>query len=145
MKKLPLLFSLVTCSVFAQIPEDELHTVWDRCIVPIANLEKDRIIDITQFPLEGEWAIVVGIEQEPTLIQYKNHLEDIFTEDMRNEMLGNDFTSFITEELEDGSYVVSYAFMEIFVEDDTEYESMTYLTFEKIDGKWKLVAITYAG
>ena len=145
MKTLAFLFLLFSFSVTSQITEDELNTIWDDCIVPIANLDKSEIVEITQFPLEGEWAIVVGIEQEPTLNQYKNHLEDIFTEDMRNQMLADDFSSFITEELEDGSFVVSYAFTEIFVEDEAEYESMTYLTFEKIEGRWKLVAITYAG
>lgn len=129
----------------AQLSDTDLNEIWTNNILSIANMETDKILEMTEFPLEGEWAIVVGIEEEPTIEHYKTHLADIFSDDMRAQMLTEDYTRLTSEEIEEGAFVVSYSYLEIFVEDDYEYESMTFLTFEKRDGIWKLVAITYAG
>lgn len=142
MKTPILLAAFLCCAVygFSQITEQDAKDLWSDNIQAIATLDKEKIIEQTRFPLEGEWALMLDLMDGGTELEYAKNLEYIFPEALRTALI----SSTHQELRPDGENLV-YTYMETYTEDDMEFEFMTFYTFQKIAGKWMLISIISAG
>lgn len=132
-------FTLLSIMAVGQVTDTDLNEVWNDNIQSIIHMDKEKIVEQTQFPLEGGWAFMVD-SREPTIDDYRSGLEVLFPEELREELKGLDHSVLsINEE------VISYSFYQTFQEGEDTFESMTIYTFSKVDGVWKLTSITIAG
>ena len=125
---------------FAQIAEQDFEDLWSDNIQAIANLKKEKIIEQTNFPLEGDWSMMLDLPEGGTEQEYTDNLENIFSETLRAALKNSK-----PEDLKSDGGNLVYTYSETYSEDDMEFEFMTFYTFQKIEGKWMLVSIFSAG
>ena len=136
---------LISCSSFAQNKETIAKELWYNNIQDIMLMEKVNILNYTNFPLEGEWAMVHGIEGEGTRQDFMSLMEEIFPAQMRKNLETEDHTSLHLNEVNGKVESIVYTYSEFSNDGEEGLESAIIFTFKLIREKWLLVAINYAG
>ena len=129
------------------LPKEEIHAFWNDNIKAITDLDKDKIISQTNFPLGGSWYELYepnNLSESTLKALYIKNIENIFDQlaiDGLNMLTWEDATtvkvddetgiSVIYARIEEEGYNLLYF----------EYE----LVFRKIKENWKLSAIKFIG
>lgn len=129
------------------VTESKLKKFWASHIQPIIDLDREKIIDQTNFPLAGEWYAEFDMwESTPEELQeaYVERLDEIFDEEFRKTLAGLTWENLEVGELEDG-YLINLPLLFVEEVDGDIYESAMILEFTMINNKWMLTAIMFAG
>ena len=150
MKALLFLLLMTTSTVaFSQIADLEtVRNFWDTNIMEIIRLEKDKIIEHTNYPVEGSWGYVLELEGEPetwTNTDFNNGLPVIFNDQLRIALRSKTYNDLVHFENEKGELEFIIQLTSITSTDDGDFESSTFLYFKKFEGVWKLFKMEYAG
>lgn len=150
-----LVFSLAICFLslfsFGQATGKEVVlSFWDSNIQSIIDFDKAKIIEETNFPLEGSWGYTIELETSPdqwTKEDYVNNLDKIFNEELRNNLMSKTYNDLVHYKDETGtlSFIINLNFLTKDPEIGESFESSTILFFKMFDNKWKLYSIEYAG
>jgi hypothetical protein len=132
-------------SVHAQSSDDEAKAFWNDNMQAIVRLDASKIVAQTNFPLEGQWAFMLDLEDGGTPAEYSAKLSEIFPVAMRNKLKLENHRNLATVKMDGKVAFITYTFSELTIENGEKFESMTFYSFEKFEGKWKLVSISYAG
>lgn len=150
-----LLFSLSICflsffSLGQATSKDVVLSFWDSNIQSIIDFDKAKIIEETNFPLEGSWGYTIELETSPdqwTKDDYVNNIDKIFNEELRKNLMGKTYNDLVHYKDETGtlSFIISLNFLTKDPETGESFESSTIMFFKMFDNKWKLYSIEYAG
>lgn len=126
----------------------ELKKFWNDCILPIINLDKDKLEQIVYFPLAGDWGYMVGLNKPEELWtekEFYNNLQKLFHPKYLDKLKKQTFKDISVYRQDDGeiNLLVTVNFEKKVRNFKTE--SSTILRFRKINNKWKLYVISHAG
>lgn len=144
-----LLIITISSSTNAQIASLEtVRNFWDTNIMEIIRLDKEKIIEHTNYPVEGSWGYVLELEGEPdtwTTAEFNNGLPLIFNDQLRIALRSKTYNDLVHFENETGELEFIIQLTSITSTDDGDFESSTFLYFKKFEGVWKLFKMEYAG
>lgn len=134
MRFLLLLPMIISCGIaYSQISDKaEAQKFWDSNIKAIVDLDKTKILEQTNFPLE----IMIG-DQMWSKDEFNAKLEKVFTPILREELQSgsiDDIDAWVLGEDEGDTYMI-VCFSEF-----EEYQILV-LMFKQFEGKWKLYGI----
>ena len=72
---------MATSSKTISLDSTELKQFWTDCVVPIINLDKDKMQQFVYFPLNGDWGHMVNLkkpQQEWTEEDFYDSLQKLF-------------------------------------------------------------------
>lgn len=152
MRTILILFVLLATnfSIAQKTTRDVVINFWDTAIQPIIDLDKEKIIEHTNFPLQGSWGYQLDLSTGPdewTKDDFTSHLEMIFNEETRallKQKTINDLVHY-TNEAGEFEFIINVNFYSIQEETGDQYESVTIFYFKKFEDVWKLYSIEYAG
>lgn len=127
---------------------ETVRNFWDSNVMEIIRLDEDKIIEHTNYPVDGSWGYVLELEGEPetwTDTDFNNGLSTIFNTELRVALREKTYNDLVHHENEAGEleFILSISFTTS--TEDAEFESMTFLYFKKFEGIWKLFKIENAG
>jgi len=139
MKSLLLIIALLSLNIsIAQTPSKEVDPrieIWNTHVKAIIDLHEKKIIELTHFPLEGDWYIDEGQTPDELKSIYSTSLEFIYTEEMRRGLKKKDYSTLMVHPYKNSvAYVFTYV--------DKEWDSSTMVDIADVDGEWKIVAVT---
>lgn len=153
MKRLLLIASiLISISpIFSQkLERNVVVAFWESNIKAIVDYDTAKIINQTNFPLQGSWGYAIGLETEPeawSKEDYVGNIESIFTEELRallREKTFNDLTHY-TDDSGEIQLIINLMSYYTDIETQETYESSVMLFFKRFNNEWKLFSIEYAG
>ncbi|MFT5778552.1 MAG: hypothetical protein ACI837_001508 [Crocinitomicaceae bacterium] len=145
-KSLLIVFACLSIhSAFAQGSDAATKAFWNDNMLTIARLDAPKIVSQTNFPLEGQWSFMLDLEDGGSEAEYRAKLSEIFPAAMRKKIKTEDYHQLAAVEMDGEVAFITYTYTDVTIEDGEKYESMTFYSFEKLAGKWKLVSISYAG
>lgn len=148
---LTIVFLFLTSVLFAQAtPRDVMIRFWNSNIKAIVDLDKETILNQTNFPLEGSWGYAIELDKAPeewTKDDYTNNLSKIFNQETRDQLKQKTYNDLVHYKNEQGEliYIVNVVFSTKMEDSDEYMESSTIFFFKMFDSKWKLYSIEYAG
>ncbi len=148
---LTIVFLFLTSVLFAQAtPRDVVISFWNSNIKAIVELDKETILNQTNFPLEGSWGYAIELDKAPeewTKDDYTNNLLKIFNQETRDQLKQKTYNDLVHYKNEQGEliYIVNVVFSTKMEDSDEYMESSTIFFFKMFDSKWKLYSIEYAG
>jgi hypothetical protein len=148
---LTIVFILLTSVLFSQAtPRDVVISFWNSNVKAIIDLDKQTIIDQTNFPLEGSWGYNLDLNKAPeewTKDDYTSNLEKIFNQETRDQLKQKSYNDLVHYKNEQGEliYIVNVVFTTKMEGSSDMMESSTIFFFKMFDSKWKLYSIEYAG
>lgn len=148
---LTIVFLFLSSILFAQsTPRDVVISFWNSNIKAIVELDKETILNQTNFPLEGSWGYALELDKAPeewSKDDYTNNLSKIFNEETRDQLKQKTFNDLVHYKNEQGEliYIVNVVFNTKMEGSDEYMESSTIFFFKMFDSKWKLYSIEYAG
>ena len=148
---LTIVFLFSTSVLFAQAtPRDVMIRFWNSNIKAIVDLDKETILNQTNFPLEGSWGYAIELDKAPeewTKDYYTNNLSKIFNQETRDQLKKKTYNDLVQYKNEQGEliYIVNVVFSTKMEDSDEYLESSTIFFFKMFDSKWKLYSIEYAG
>lgn len=148
---LTIVFLFLTSVLFAQAtPRDVVISFWNSNIKAIVDLDKETILNQTNFPLEGSWGYAIELDKAPeewTKDDYTNNLSKIFNQETRDQLKQKTYNDLVHYKNEQGEliYIVNVVFSTKMEDSDEYMESSTIFFFKMFDSKWKLYSIEYAG
>lgn len=151
MKKSILFIGIIVFTSFISLGQKaDLETVesfWKTNISAMISLDKEMIIEQTNFPLEGSWGYAIGLDgdaQDWTKEDYTSNLNLIYTDEVRIKLRGLDHNHLVHHKDAAGelNFILQLNFVTV---SDGPYESATLFYFKRFDGVWKLFQIEYAG
>lgn len=145
-----LLFLVSLCSLGQGTNKDVVLSFWNSNIQSIINLDKAKIIEETNFPLEGSWGYVLELKTSPeqwTKEDFVNNIDKIFNEELRNNLKSKTYNDLVHYKDETGtlSFIINLNFSTKDDQSGETFESSTILFFKMFDNHWKLYSIEYAG
>lgn len=148
---LALSFILLPLSGFAQeeaeFSKEELQKLWNSNVKAIIDLDQEKIIQQTNFPLEGDWFAAYELwdaSEEELQEAYTNDPAVVFDQETRDILRQMTWEDIIVNDYEEG-VVLSVPIYTTYEVDGEFYEFATFLEFASIDDQWMLIAIVYAG
>lgn len=149
------LFILLFCSFslfsFGQATNrDVVISFWNSNIQSIIDFDQAKIIAETNFPVEGSWGYVVGLESSPeewTKEDFVKHLEQIFTSEYRAILEQKTYNDLVhhTNDAGQREFIINLNTSTKDPESGEVYESAMIMFFKQFDNKWKLYSIEFAG
>jgi hypothetical protein len=143
--------SFVKTSAYAQdgavFSEAELQKFWDSNIKAIVDLDADKIIQQTNFPLQGDWYVAYELweaSDEELEQAYKNDPGVVFDPDVRSMLASMTWENVTVNDYEEGIVLTVPVYL-TYEEEGEIYEFATIFEFATIDEQWMLIAIVYAG
>ncbi len=145
MKALLLIFVALSSWSFSQTTTDEdLQQLWQTNVQPIIDLDEDKIASTTQFPLNGEWYMVIDPDAfEGTEEMFLENLGLIFTDEIREKLKAMDYNRLSVMGDEDWTLVTLLIVLS--TDDEGWTESSMGFEFEFVEDKWLLVGINLMG
>jgi hypothetical protein len=139
-----LVFTVIGVVSFGQTTTDEdLKKLWQSHVIPIIDLEVEDVVSKTQFPLEGEWYMIIDEEADPEEELFVDNFERIFTEEIRELLNDMDYNSLSV--MGDDTWTLVTLLVVLSTDDEGWVESSMSLEFEFLDGMWKLVTVDVMG
>lgn len=152
MKYTSLLFFIFLYSIsFGQaISRDVVTSFWNNNIRAIVEMDDDKIIRQTQFPVNGSWGYAVELKEKPenwVENDFTSNLDKIFNEDTRSKLAQKTYNDIVHYRNEAGEliFIVNVDFLTTDEISGDTYESSTIFFFKQFESKWKLFSIEYAG
>lgn len=133
-----ILFLMSSMAFSQSVDKVEAQAFWDNNIQSILDGDIDAVVEQSVLPM-------VVFEEEMDEEMFREAYEYIFDENVIATLMGMSYRDIelIDEDPKALVYMVSiYSEIE---EEGEIYESMTFLSFKKFDGKWKLSQIDIAG
>lgn len=124
-----------------------LQKVWNSNIKAIIDLDVDKIVSQTNFPLTGDWFAAYELWEASNEELQEAYTADpgvVFDEDLRNMLRQMTWEDIVVDEL-DGGTILSVPIYITFEEEGEVYEFATILEFADFGEEWLLVAIFFAG
>lgn len=126
----------------------ELKKFWNDCMFPIMNLDKNRLKQIVNFPLAGDWGHLIGLnkpEEQWTEKEFYNHLQKLFYPEYLDKLKKQTYKDINVYQQDDGeiNLLVTVHFEKRI--DNVKTESSTILRFRKINNRWMLYVFIHAG
>jgi len=146
-----MVFLFLSSILFAQsTPRDVVISFWNSNIKAIVELDKETILNQTNFPLEGSWGYALELDKAPeewSKDDYTNNLSKIFNQETRDQLKQKTYNDLVHYKNEQGEliYIVNVVFNTKMEGSDEYMESSTIFFFKMFDSKWKLYSIEYAG
>jgi len=149
---LGLFLAFLSFQVHAQAGPDDvtpekLHAFWNSNIQAMINLDKEKIVEQTNFPLAGEWYAVFDMwesTEEELQEAYVERLEELYNEEFRSILRGYTWENIGVADTEEGTFLSIYILFEEIIDDEV-LESAIILEFSLIEENWMLTAMTFAG
>jgi hypothetical protein len=144
-------FYFLTLTVLGQATNrDVVLSFWNSNVQSILNFDKAKIIEETNFPLEGSWGYTIELESGPdkwTKDDFVNNIDKIFTEELRTNLKGKTYNDLVHYKDETGTliFIINLSFLTKDEASGETFESSTILFFKMFDNHWKLYSIEYAG
>ena len=126
----------------------ELKKIWNDCMFPIMNLDKEKLKQIVYFPLAGDWGYMVGLNKSEELWTEKEfyyNLQKLFHPKYIDKLKKQTFKDISVYQQNDGEINLLVAVNFETKVGNIKTESSTILRFRKIINKWKLYVIFHAG
>ena len=139
MKAIILLLLLTISTIsFSQIANLEtVRNFWDTNIMEIIRLDKEKIMEHTNYPVEGSWGYVLELESEPenwSETDFNAGIPVIFNDEMRIALRGKTYNDLVHFENEAGELEFILQVSTITSTEDGDFESSTFLYFKKFEG-----------
>lgn len=151
----PLLGLFLTFSTFQvnaqagpdDVTPEKLQAFWNSNIQAMINLDREKIIEQTNFPLAGEWYAVFDMwesTEEELHEAYVERLEELYNEEFRAILSKYTWENIGVADTEEGTYLTVYILFEEIIDGEV-MESAIILEFGLYDENWMLHAMTFAG
>jgi len=145
-----LFFTLLSTVSFGQVNRDVVMSFWNSNIKAIVDMDKEKIIRQTNFPVEGSWGYLLELEDKPenkVESVFTDNLDKIFNEETRKQLSEKTYNDLVHHKNEAGEiiFIVNVVFDNVDPETGYEYESSTLFFFKLFDNKWKLYSVEFAG
>lgn len=128
-----LVFIVIGAMAYGQSTTDEdLKKLWQSHVIPIIDLEVEDVAAKTQFPLEGEWYMIVDEEADPEEELFVDNFERIFTEEIRELLNDMDYNSLAV--MGDDTWTLVTLLIVLSTDDEGWVESSMSLEFEFVEG-----------
>ncbi|HXA02390.1 MAG TPA: hypothetical protein VNW99_10405 [Cytophagaceae bacterium] len=130
-----------TSLVTSDIDSNERIKFWNDYVVPILKQEREKVISSIDFPLEGEWAYMIGLKKtgiEATRSEFIENYDKLFNHDFMNALSKQSYKDLY---LDNGVSNISFG-----VGKSTgDYEGSVILKYIQVDSIYKLRFIQGAG
>ncbi|MFT5860875.1 MAG: hypothetical protein ACI865_002991 [Flavobacteriaceae bacterium] len=133
-----LLLAIAPASSAQEVDEDEAEIFWEDNIQAILDLDKEKVMSQTNFPLstfDGDWDSKA----------FESGFDLIFNEDLIAQLKYESVRSIQPVEYEPGEMTYMLVILSSTEIDGEQFESATMLSFKKYEGSWKLYRIDMAG
>ena len=133
-----LLLFIAPIALAQEIDKDEAEDFWEDNIQAILDLDKEKVMTQTNFPLntfDGDW------DQRA----FESGFDLIFNEDLIADLKYQSVRDIQSVEYEPGEITIILDIFSVTEIDGEEFESATILSFKKFEGSWKLYDIKMAG
>ena len=133
-----LLLVIAPITLAQEIDKDEAQDFWEDNIQAILDLDKEKVMTQTNFPLntfDGDW------DQRA----FESGFDLIFNEDLIADLKYQSVRDIQSVEYEPGEITIILDIFSVTEIDGEEFESATILSFKKFEGSWKLYDIKMAG
>lgn len=133
-----LLLVIAPITLAQEIDKDEAEDFWEDNIQAILDLDKEKVMTQTNFPLntfDGDW------DQRA----FESGFDLIFNEDLIADLKYQSVRDIQSVEYEPGEITIILDIFSVTEIDGEEFESATILSFKKFEGSWKLYDIKMAG
>lgn len=145
------IFPFVKSSAYAQegavFSEEELQKFWNSNIKAIVELDQEKIIQQTNFPLQGDWYVAYELwdaSEEELQEAFTTDPGVVFDPDVRSMLGSMTWQNVIVNDYEEGVVLTVPVYLSYEAEGEI-YEFATIFEFATIDEQWMLIAIVYAG
>jgi hypothetical protein len=131
----------------AQYDQQELQNLWNSNIRAIIDLDVEKIIQQTNFPLQGDWYVAYELwdaSEEELQEAYINDPGVVFDPDTRARLAEMSWEEIVVNDYEEGIVLSVPVYLSYEAEGEI-YEFVTFYEFAKIEEQWMLIGIVYAG
>lgn len=129
------------------VTPEKLQAFWNSNIQAMINLDREKIVEQTYFPLAGEWYAVFDMwesTEEELHEAYVERLEELYNEEFRAMLREYTWENIGVADTEEGTYLTIYLLFEEVIEEEV-MESAIILEFGLIEENWMLTGMTFAG
>lgn len=125
-----------------------LSRFWTDCVMPVINLDEQKLKKVVHFPLDGDWGYMIGLKSPGLSLtedDFFSNLDQLFTIEFRDSLKQQSFIDVAAYQRSNSevNLVVSVSFEKMI--DGEKFETSRILRYKKFEGKWKLFLIYEAG
>jgi len=143
-----IIFILFGFTVHAQknykIDTNDTKKIWKHCIIPIIENKKNKVLSTINFPLEGDWAFMMGLKKEgkdATKNEFLKNYDRFFNDSLKSMLTNLDYNAFDSYESKKGT-VYRIAGSRII---NGEWEASVVLHYRKIGNEFYMIRINGIG
>lgn len=115
--------------------EDNRQEIWNSIVQTIIEFDQDKVFQMTNFPLEGDWYSQEGQSEAELRKLYKGELDYFYPQEMRDYLKNKDYTILVAHPYK-GSVAFAFTYFDEFL------ESTTIVDFAKVADEFRIIAIT---
>lgn len=148
--KIFLFLLIVTASINinSQTNRDVIISFWDSNIQAIVNLDQEKIIEQTNFPVGGSWGYAMELEssmEKWSKEDFISNISKIFNEETRDQLKQKTYNDLVHYKNDDGvlELIINVNFQTKMEGSSDTIESSTIFFFKMFENKWKLYSIEY--